>query len=91
VGEGSKLVIRSTLRKRGWRFRVTQSGDLIAKATMWMKAAPTHYPGEESIRASLERAGLVGECRPLWGKTPFSNYLLTFRRAGSDAGSSVGA
>jgi SAM-dependent methyltransferase len=82
VGVGGKLVIRSALRKRGWRFRVTQAGDLLAKATFWMKAAPTHYPSEESIRETLEKAGLEGECRPLWGKTPFSNYLLTFKRKG---------
>ena len=55
---------------------------LIAKATFWMKAAPTHYPTEESIRECLENAGLEGSCRPLWGKTPFSNYLLTFRKSG---------
>lgn len=80
VGVGNKLVIRSTLRKRGWRFRITQCVDLIAKATFWMKAAPTHYPTDESIRTSLEKAGLEGNCRPLWGKTPFSNYLLVFER-----------
>jgi SAM-dependent methyltransferase len=82
VRVGGKLVIRSALRKRGWRFRVTQAGDLLAKATFWMKAAPTHYPSEESIRETLEKAGLEGDCRPLWGKTPFSNYLLTFKRKG---------
>ncbi len=32
------------------------------------------------IRDSLGRAGIEGECRPLWGKMPFSNYRLTFRR-----------
>jgi SAM-dependent methyltransferase len=82
VESGGKLVIRSALRKRGWRFRVTQIGDLIAKVTFWMKAAPTHYPSEDSIRQTLENAGMEGDCRPLWGKTPFSNYLLVYRRKG---------
>jgi len=80
VAPGGKLVIRATLRKKGWRFRVTQATDFLAKATFWMKAAPTHYPTEESIFESLTKAGLEGECRPLWGKMPFSNYLLSFRR-----------
>lgn len=80
VGAGNKLVIRSALRQKDWRFRVTQWGDFLAKATFWMKAAPTHYPTEGSIRESLEKAGLEGTCRPLWGKTPFSNYLLVFER-----------
>ena len=80
VAPGGKLVIRSALRQRGWRFRVTQLGDVLAKATFWMKAAPTHYPTENSIRKSLGEAGLKGACQPLWGRTPFSNYLLTFER-----------
>ncbi|MGI9243362.1 MAG: class I SAM-dependent methyltransferase, partial [Verrucomicrobiales bacterium] len=72
------LVIRSTLAAPGWRFRVTRFGDHLAKATFWMRSAPTHYPTEASIREILEPNGLRGECRPLWGKTPFNNYLLTF-------------
>ena len=80
VAPGGKLVIRSTLREGGWRFRVTRLGDYLAKATLWMKASPVHYPTEASIRATLEPCGMVGECRPLWGRTPFSNYLLTFSK-----------
>jgi SAM-dependent methyltransferase len=82
VGAGGKLVIRATLREPGWRFRVTQLGDLIARGTRWMKAAPTHYATEATIHATLEQAGMQGDCRPLRGKMPFSNYLLTFRRKG---------
>lgn len=84
VAPGGRVVVRSTLRQPGWRFRITQLGDLIAKATFWMKAAPTHYPTEASIRKSFAEAGMVGECRPLWGHTPFSNYLLTFRWEGDE-------
>ena len=86
VAPGRKLVIRSTLRERGWRFKMTQAGDLLAKITRWMRAAPTHYPTEASIRTVLEQAGLQGECRPLWGKTPFSNYLLSFQRGEAPEG-----
>lgn len=80
IAPGGKLVIRSTLREGGWRFRVTRLGDHLAKLTLWMKAAPTHYPTERSIREVLEACGLRGQCRPLWGKMPFNNYLLTFVR-----------
>lgn len=80
VAPGGKLVIRSTLDEPGWRFRVTRFGDHLAKATFWMRSAPTHYPTEASIRKILESNGLRGDCRPLWGKTPFNNYLLTFVR-----------
>jgi SAM-dependent methyltransferase len=83
VAPGGKLVIRSTLREGGWRFRTTRLGDYLAKASFWMRASPTHYPTEESIRATLARNGLVGQCRPLWGRMPFSNYLLTFEHEAS--------
>ena len=80
VAPGGNLVIRSGLRDKGWRFRVTYAGDFLARATRWMKAAPTCYPTRESITGVLEAEGLKGEVTPLWGKTPFNNYLISFRR-----------
>ena len=82
VAPGGKLVIRSGLKDRGWRFKATVAGDLLAKATLWMKAAPKRYPTRESISAPLEEEGLTGRVDPLWGKTPFNNYLLVFSRNG---------
>ena len=80
VAPGGKLVIRSGLRDRSWRFRLTHLGDLVARATRWMKAAPSSYPTESSLRDVLQNSGLQGTVRPLWGRTPFNNYLLTFTR-----------
>ena len=79
---GGKLVIRSGLKDRSLRFKITHAGDIFARASFWMKAAPTEYPTRESIAATLEGAGLVGAFRPLWGKTPFNNYLAVFRKEG---------
>lgn len=77
---GGHLVIRSGLRETGWRFRVTYAGDLLARATRWMRAAPTCYPTRSSICSVLEGAGLTGTVTPLWGKTPFNNYLISYHR-----------
>ena len=79
VASGGKLLVRSCLKTPGWRYRFTQVGDLFALVTFWM-ATPVHYPSEESIREALDDSGLVGEVKPLWGKTPFNNYLAEFRR-----------
>ena len=79
VANGGKLLIRGGLRSPGWRFRATQAGDLFSKITFWT-AAPVHYPTAESIRVVLEDCGLSGEIRPLWGRTPFNNYLAVFSR-----------
>lgn len=80
VAPGGMLIIRSGLKDNSWRFKTTYLGDLLAKVTFWMKAAPTHYPTRESLSATLEAEGLHGEFEPLWGKMPFNNYLIVFRR-----------
>lgn len=78
LAPGATLIIRSGLAAPHWRFRLTRWGDYLAKATLWMKAFPVHYPSESEIRDALEPLGLQGHFQPLWGKTPFHNYLITF-------------
>ncbi len=80
VRPGGKLIIRSGLRKKSLRFFVTWLGDIFAKVTFWMKAAPTHYPTGGFFRTVLEDEGFTVEIRPLWGKTPFNNYLIVASR-----------
>lgn len=79
VAPGGKLIIRSGLRDASWRFKITVAGDLLARATFWMKAAPTHYPTAEDFRNILRPFGGV-EITPLWGKTPFNNHLIVMKR-----------
>ncbi|QJE95485.1 methyltransferase domain-containing protein [Luteolibacter luteus] len=75
LAPGGKLVIRSGLRDESWRFKVTVAGDLLAKASFWMKAAPTHYPTSSDFERILSRYGKV-RIVPLWGGTPFNNHLI---------------
>lgn len=79
VPPGGKLIVRSCLKSTSKRFKVTVAGDLLAKYTFWMKAAPTHYPTEEDFREALAPFGTV-TISPLWGKTPFNNHLITLCR-----------
>ncbi len=79
VAPGGKLVIRSGLKDPSLRFKITVLGDWLAKATFWMKAAPTHYPTAEDFRKILSPFGTV-EIQPLWGKTPFNNHLIVLTR-----------
>ena len=79
VAPGGLLLIRSGLRDDSWRFRITVAGDLLAKATCWMKAAPTHYPAAEDFHRVLSPRGSV-EIHPLWGRTPFNNHWIAMRR-----------
>jgi SAM-dependent methyltransferase len=82
VAPGGKLIIRSGLRDASWRFTVTVIGDWLAKATFWMKAAPTHYPTAEDFQKILTPFGKV-EISPLWGRTPFNNHLIVLICAGT--------
>ena len=79
VAPGGKLIIRSGLRDASWRFKITVAGDLLARVTFWMKAAPTHYPTAEDFHEILRPFGDV-EISPLWGKTPFNNHLIVLKR-----------
>jgi 2-polyprenyl-3-methyl-5-hydroxy-6-metoxy-1,4-benzoquinol methylase len=79
VAPGGKLIVRSGLRDSSRRFKITVLGDWLAKATFWMKAAPTHYPTAEDFEKILAPYGTV-EISPLWGKTPFNNHLVVMER-----------
>lgn len=80
VAPGGKLIIRSGVRDASWRFKITVLGDWLAKATFWMKAAPTHYPTVEDFQRILSPFGKV-EISALWGSTPFNNHLIVLDRA----------
>jgi 2-polyprenyl-3-methyl-5-hydroxy-6-metoxy-1,4-benzoquinol methylase len=80
VAPGGALVIRSGLYEKSLRFYVTLAGDILAKCTFWMKAAPVHYPTAAFFRSMLEKQGLEVDIRPFWGRTPFNNYLILARR-----------
>ena len=79
VAPGGMLVIRSGLRDSSLRFKITVAGDLLAKATFWMKAAPSHYPTAEDFQRILSPYGKL-KITPLWGRTPFNNHLITLHR-----------
>jgi 2-polyprenyl-3-methyl-5-hydroxy-6-metoxy-1,4-benzoquinol methylase len=80
VAAGGKLIIRSGLRDDSWRFRITVLGDYIAKLSFWMKAAPTRYPDAAQFQRVLTAAGLKVRIEPMWGGTPFNNFLIVGER-----------
>ncbi|MES2475057.1 MAG: methyltransferase domain-containing protein [Verrucomicrobiota bacterium] len=80
VAPGGKLIIRSGLRDRSVRFKITVLGDLLAKATFWMKGAPKHYPTAEDFQRLLSPHGEV-RITSLWGGTPFNNHLIVLKKS----------
>lgn len=80
VSVGGKLVIRTGMEAPGWRFQLTRLTDWFAVCCFWMKSKPLRYPRPETLAATLEACGLHGTIRPLWGRTPFNNWLAVFER-----------
>jgi SAM-dependent methyltransferase len=76
---GDVIVIRDCLRDGTWRYRLTWLEETIATSIGWLRGERLNFPTRASIVEELRRRGFVEEVVPLWGKTPFNNYLLTFR------------
>lgn len=81
VPPGGIVVIRQGVRDGSWRYRLTSAVDGLGRAIRWMKAEHLKYPTREEITAAF--AGFAAEITPLWGRTPYNNYLFVFRRAES--------
>jgi SAM-dependent methyltransferase len=84
---GNVVVIRQGIRDQSWRYRVSTLGDAFGRAIRWMKAERLHLPTREEVIAPFEKDFEI-EVRPMWGRTPYNNYLFVMRRrsAGVPAG-----
>lgn len=80
VAPGAKLLIRSGIKERNFRFFITWVVDVFAKCSFWMKAAPTYYPTKETFEGVFGKEGFDLEIRPFWGNTPFNNYLVVIKK-----------
>jgi SAM-dependent methyltransferase len=77
---GARLVIRTGLGDDTRRGRTTRVTDHLANMIGWMQAVPRHYPTREGLCAQLDAAGLSPTFAPLYGDTPFNNWLIVAAR-----------
>lgn len=80
IAGSGRLVIRTGLHDASWRAGITRTADVFARAIRWMNAAPREYPTRALLTARLERLGLTVQFEPLWGGTPFNNWLIIAER-----------
>ena len=73
------VVIRSGLRDASWRYRITRAMDAFGRAIRWMRAESLTYPSRDEIVGAFD--GFDVDVAPLWGGSPFNNYLFVFTRA----------
>jgi SAM-dependent methyltransferase len=81
VAPGARLVIRSGLGDASGRDHVTRAADWFGHLSGWMRTNPRHYPARSFLEDALMRAGLRGDFRPLYGNTPFNNWLIVATRS----------
>ena len=72
------VIVRDALRDDTWRYRATQVAEMFARGVRWMKAERLHFPTRERIVSAFD--GFESEVTPMWGATPFNNYLFVFRK-----------
>src|SRR5690606_6405880 len=77
---GARLVIRSGLGDDSRRGRTTRITDRLAHLAGWMQETPKRYPTRASLESTLTGAGLAVDFRPLYGNTPFNNWLVVAQR-----------
>jgi 2-polyprenyl-3-methyl-5-hydroxy-6-metoxy-1,4-benzoquinol methylase len=78
---GGVVIIRECLREPTWRYWATYAEETLALALRWLKGGALNFPARDEIVAPFATHGFTGEVTPMWGSTPYNNYLLVFRRA----------
>ncbi|MBN6151675.1 class I SAM-dependent methyltransferase [Xanthomonas sp. AmX2] len=80
LSPGAKLVIRSGLGDDSGRGRTSRVTDVLAHLAGWMQEVPKCYPTRDSLERQLADAGLQATFAPLYGNTPFNNWLIVATR-----------
>ena len=83
IPAGGMLMVRDAIRDDSWRYRVTWMQESFSRAVRWLKAERLWFPTRELIVETMTRQGFEVEVIPMWGRTPFNNYLFVFRRPSS--------
>jgi len=73
------VIIRDAVRDGSWRYRLTYAQETFSRAVRWLRAERLHFLTREEIVRPF--AGFDAEVVPLYGETPFNNYLFVFRRS----------
>lgn len=80
AGAGGMILIRDGVRDGSLRYRATYAQETIARIGGWLKAERLNFPTRQSIEQSFNGA-LSTEVVPMFGRSPFNNYLFVFRRS----------
>lgn len=80
IPRGGVVIIRDAVRDGTLRYRLTYAAEVFARIVGWLKAQRLNFPPRDAIVKPFASRGFSVDVRPLWGRTPFNNYLFVFRR-----------
>ena len=83
VPPGGVAVVRDAVRDGSLRYKVTAAQETFSRAIRWLRAERLNFPLRDTVIDPFRARGFDVEAVPLWGRTPFNNYLFVFRRPGS--------
>lgn len=86
VSKDGRLVIRTGLADNSWRSTMTRATDRFGHLIGWMKTSFKAQPSADDLATILRRHGLQADFKPLWGRTPFNNWLVVARRSAAAQG-----
>lgn len=76
---GTTVIIRDAIRDGSWRYRFTYVQEMFSRVVRWLRAERLHFPTRDDLIRPFGR--FDAEVVPLYGRTPFNNYLFVFRRS----------
>jgi SAM-dependent methyltransferase len=79
VSADGVVVIRQGIRDGSWRHRFTVFVDALGRLFRWNKGERLEFPTPDDLTRAFAN-DFDAEVRPLWGRTPYNNYLFIFRK-----------
>lgn len=79
VSAGGVVVIRQGIRDASWRHRFTRFVDALGRLVRWNRGERLNFPTRDDVTRAFS-GEFDAEIRPLWGRTPYNNYLFVLRK-----------
>jgi len=79
AASATTVIIRDAVRDGSWRYRITYAQEMFSRASRWLRAERLHFPTRDEVMRPFGE--FSAEVVPLYGRTPFNNYLFVFRRS----------
>jgi hypothetical protein len=73
------VIIRDAIRDGSWRYRFTYAQEMFSRLVRWLRAERLHFPARDDVTSPFAKFDV--EVMPLYGRTPFNNYLFVFKRS----------